>query len=606
MNTPQTLQYSIRPGHPGAHLFQLTCLIQAPDPDGQMVSLPAWIPGSYMIRDFAKNIVRLWAESEGVPVAVEKLDKQTWRLAESEGPLSIHYEIYAWDLSVRSAHLDTTHGYFNGTSVFLRVHGQEDIPCQVRIKRPRGSDYRNWRVATSMPRADAPLHGFGTYCADSYEELVDHPVEMGCFDLATFEANGVPHDIVITGRHRADLERLCHDLKRICEHHAAFFDEFPAMERYVFLIMAVGEGYGGLEHRTSCSLLCSRDALPREGEEAVNDLYRDFLGLCSHEYFHTWNVKRIKPAVFIPYDLSREVHTRLLWVFEGITSYYDELGLRRAGLIGSESYLQLLGQAITRVWRGSGRFKQSVSDSSFDAWTKFYKQDENGPNAVVSYYTKGSLIALSLDLSIRRDSAGRFCLDDVMRALWQRYGRCGLGLEEDGMERLIQEITGLDFTEFFRDVLWGTEDPPLEQLLAEFGVGLRMRAAESAKDKGGTHASETNRQQPVPALGLRLAPASPVAQISHVFDGGAAQNAGLAAGDTLVAMDGLRVDAANLESRLQIYRPQERVSIHAFRRDELMEFQLELGAAAVDTCYLELLPDAGAAALERRAAWLGE
>ncbi|MES9938833.1 MAG: peptidase M61, partial [Sedimenticola sp.] len=384
------ISYQVKPVSPEAHLFEVTLKIAEPDQQGQMLVMPSWILGSYMIRDFAKNLVTLTAQSGGQQVAWEKQDKQSWLFAPCGGELTVTYTIYAWDLSVRSAHLDTTHGYFNGTSLFLRVVGQEQQPCDVELLPPDGDAYVGWRVATTLQENMASYLGFGSYKAANYDELVDHPVEMGTFDYAEFDVAGVPHTIAITGRHDADMERLCSDLEVLCNSHIDMFGQLPEMDRYLFQVMAVGDGYGGLEHRSSTSLICKRTDLPKRGEEKVTKGYRQFLGLASHEYFHLWNVKRIRPEAFRTADLSKEVHTRLLWAFEGITSYYDDLSLIRTGRIEAESYLELLAQVITRVQRGSGRRKQSLSDSSFDAWTKFYKQDENAPNAIVSYYAKGA------------------------------------------------------------------------------------------------------------------------------------------------------------------------------------------------------------------------
>lgn len=594
------IHYRILPSSPEAHLFEITLTVQRPAADGQVVSLPAWIPGSYMIRDFARNIVWLKAYCDGAELAVRKLDKQTWQCAPCQGPLEIRYEVYAWDLSVRSAHLDTTHGYYNGSSVFLRVHGQDGQPCGVQILPPEGGAYAEWRVATTLPRAGAALWGFGAYQAADYDELIDHPVEMGHFDVIEFEACGVPHAMTLTGRHRADQARLARDLKTVCEYHIHLFGEPAPMSRYLFQVMITGDGYGGLEHRSSTSLLCSRDDLPRAGEDAVSEGYRSFLGLCSHEYFHTWNIKRIKPVVFQPYDLSREVHTPLLWFFEGVTSYYDDLALVRSGLISRDSYLELLGQTVTRVLRGSGRLKQPVADSSFDAWTKFYKQDENAPNAVVSYYTKGSLIALALDLTLRNTGDGGVSLDDVMRTLWQRHAT--QGVTEEGLERLISEVAGVDLSAFFRQALRGTDDLPLAELLATCGIDYRLRPADSSGDKGGKPGGKNGKPRIV--LGVRTGDDAGGAKLLNVFDGGAAQQAGLAAGDVVIAVDGLRVSNGSLDRVITSYAPGDSVQVHAFRRDELMTFTVVLQTAAADTCYLADLEAPDAPQQQRCDAWL--
>jgi len=596
----EPIRYRIVPGKPEAHLYRVSCTVAEPDPSGQEFALPAWIPGSYMIREFARHIVSIRAESRSRPVAVEKLDKHTWRVRPARGPVTVVCEVYARDLSVRGAYLDTRQAFFNGACVFLRPRGQESAPCELEILRPRGARYRDWTVATAMTRGGAKLHGFGTYLASDYDELIDHPVAMGELTLAGFRACGVPHDIAIAGRHRADVARLARDLKRLCEQHIRFFGEPAPMKRYVFLIFALGEGYGGLEHRASTALLCSREDLPRRGEAQVSERYRTLLGLASHEYFHTWNVKRIKPAAFTPYDLEREGYTALLWAFEGVTSYYDDLALVRCGLIERKDYLELLGRAITVHLRAPGRRRQTLAESSFDAWIKYYRPDENSPNATVSYYAKGSLVALCLDMLIRDKTRGKKSLDDVMRALWRRHGMTGVGVEEDGIESLAEEVTGLKLRRVFDEWLRSTRELPLQTLLAKRGVDMVLRPAESSSDKGGRTASAKTAGG-LALLGVGARANAEDAVLTHVLEGGAAQQAGLAAGDAIVAVDGLRPGRGGLEAVLTKRRPGERIAIHAFRRDELMKFEVRLKPAPADTCVLTELAGAGARRLER---WL--
>jgi predicted metalloprotease with PDZ domain len=597
----EALHYRIVASDPAAHVFTVTLTIPDPDSAGQVVRMPTWIPGSYLIREFARNVVRLSARDAGGALAATKIAKDAWQLAPAAGPVVIEYEVYAWDLSVRAAHLDATHAFFNGPAVFLYAEGREHRPCDLELVRPRGEAFSDWRVATSLPPLDAPDFGFGTYRARDYDELIDHPVEMSDFTLLQFQAGGARHDIVLSGRHNADRGRLERDLARMCQWQIDLFGGAPGskapFDRYTFIVLVVGEGYGGLEHRASTTLLCARDTLPATGREKVDDDYLTFLGLASHEYFHSWNVKRIKPAAFVPYDLTRESYTRLLWAFEGFTSYYDDLALVRSGLISPERYLEVLGRNITNVLRGSGRGKQSVAESSFDAWIKYYRQDENAPNAIVSYYQKGALVGLALDLLLRRDSATT--LDDVMRALWQRYGSGDAGVPEDGLERVAQEVSGLDLSGFFGRYVHGTQDPPLEDLFASFGIGLRLRPRTSQSDKGGKPPGKDDAAKPY--LGARLAANEP--RITQVYDGGAAQQAGLSAGDLLLAMDGLRI-GTSFESQLARVEPGTSVKIHAFRRDELMTFDLPVLPAPADTCWLDLDSAADAAALARRTKWM--
>ncbi|MBC3929000.1 M61 family metallopeptidase [Undibacterium sp. CY21W] len=597
------IHYSIIPKDLAAHLYQVTLHISQPDPEGQIVSLPAWIPGSYMVREFARNIVQIKASTAGKKVTLKKLDKHTWQAAPCKTELLISYDVYAWDLSVRAAHLDQSHAFFNGTSVFLSVHGQEFLPYIVDIQRADAPACKSWRVATSLPELKAKRYGFGTYIAANYDELVDHPVECGDFALATFEAHGVPHDFVVTGKvPNMDMERMVADVKKICESQIAIFEpraKKAPMDRYVFMTMVVGEGYGGLEHRASTALICNRTDIPVKHQPDMSDGYRGFLGLCSHEYFHTWNVKRIKPAAFASYDLRQENYTSLLWLFEGFTSYYDDLMLVRAGLIDEAAYLKLLAQTVNNVHRGSGRLKQSVAESSFDAWTKYYRQDENSPNAIVSYYTKGSLVGLGLDLTIRAATAGKKSLDDVMRALWQKYGRdfyanfaAGKqqGLAEDEIEVIIEKATGVNARRFLDKHVRGTEDVPLAQLFAEFGITL---------DAG-------NSNKPA-SLGVKVARDANGCKIAHAYEGRAAHLAGLSANDILVAINGLRVSVADVGDNLAVaigrYRVGDTVEIHAFRRDELLVVKAKLQADDVPAVSFKIESDSKAVLATARPAY---
>ncbi|UVE66620.1 PDZ domain-containing protein [Burkholderia pyrrocinia] len=595
----QPIRYSIVPKDLAAHLFEVSVTVADPDPAGQRFSLPVWIPGSYLVREFARNIVTLGAFNDaGRKVRIAKTDKHTWQAAPVSGALTLRYDVYAWDLSVRSAYLDESGGFFNATAVFLSVAGRETAPCEVDIAKPAGAAFRAWRVGTALPEArGTKRYGFGAYRAANYDELSDHPVTIGEFALATFDAHGVPHDIVVAGRvTQLDLERLRTDLKRVCEAQIALFEpksKKAPMDRYVFMTLAVSDGYGGLEHRASTALICNRTDLPVKGRPETTEGYRTYLGLCSHEYFHTWNVKRIKPAAFVPYDLTRENYTSLLWLFEGFTSYYDDLMLVRSGLMSQDEYFAALGRTIGGVLRGTGRLKQSVAESSFDAWIKYYRQDENATNAIVSYYTKGSLVALAFDLAIRAQTRNRKSLDDVMRLLWQRYGRDfyrgkQAGVAEDEVESLIEEATGVALGRLFADAVHGTRDLPLGELLAPFGVTLAPDVANGAAAK--------------PAIGARLRGGADCT-FAAVYEGGAAHRAGLSAGDTLIAVDGLRVTGTNLDALLARYRPGDKVEVHAFRRDELRTAKLKLDGPEV-TRYRLTSAAKPAAASKAREAWL--
>ncbi len=590
------IRYRIAALDPSAHLFEVSVTVDAPDPTGQGFVLPTWVPGSYLIREFARHFVSVGARDESGPIAIRKTAKDRWQVAPAAGQVTVVAQVYAYDLSVRTAYLDGTRAYFNGAAVFLCPEGRADAPCTVDIVAPTDPVARTWRVATTLDRIDAPAYGFGRYGAANYDELIDHPVEVSDFALAGFTAGGRPHEIAVTGRHVADLDRVGRDLARVCQWQVDLFGEAP-FARYLFQVTAVGDGYGGLEHRSSTSLLCRRDQLPRAGTAEIDDDYLGFLGLASHEYFHAWNVKRIKPAAFLPYDLTREAYTRQLWAFEGFTSYYDDLALVRSGVIGPERYLELVGRTITSVLRGPGRAVQSVAESSFDAWIKYYRQDENSPNAVVSYYTKGSLVGLALDLTLRLE--GRTSLDDLLRALWERYGRPGIGVPEDAIAKLASELAGRDLADFFARHVDGTDDLPLADLLASFGVTLALRAAAGPQDRGGKPAGG-----PLPrsSLGARVGADQKLAAVART---GAAARAGLSANDVLVAVAGLKASPERVATLLARHAPSETIPVVAFRRDELMTFDVTLDGVPIDTCWLAVAPDADAAAVARRSAWLG-
>ncbi|MCB5189383.1 M61 family peptidase [Methylobacillus arboreus] len=551
---PHHIHYDVRFNAPQTHVFELECHIANPANEGQHVSLPAWLPGSYLVRDFARHIVSISASANGKPVTLQKLDKSSWQAAPCKGPLAIRYQVYAYDLSVRTAYLDHTRAYFNGSSLFLQVAGQEHAACSVEIHHP-GKAYADWQIATTLPARKTGKHGFSLYEAENYQALIDYPVEIGTLAIAEFKAMGVPHRLVISGSHNADVKAISRDLKTLCEHHIRFFGTAP-FQRYDFLLYAAADNqYGGLEHSDSTSLICPRSWLPVKHEKHDKQQYQDFLGLCSHEYFHAWHVKRIRPSAFASPDLSREAYTRLLWVFEGFTAYYDTLALVRCGLMNEQEYLAALSKDINRFLRTPGRQVQALEESSFDAWIKLYKPDENTPNSQISYYLKGSLVALAMDLSLRLKGRS---LDEVMHALWQRYSDHGQLVDEGSMQALIKEVCGERLANLFRDCVQGSDDPPLKKLLSSFGIDLAPSATGDA---------DLVRQW----LGLQLA--NDETRIAHVFNGSAAEQAGLAAGDVIVAHDSLKASAKSLKQQLK--RGRKTMALHFFRRDELMTAEIQ-------------------------------
>ncbi len=514
------LHYRVEVADLNAHLYRVTLTIAEPAA-GQRVSLPVWIPGSYLVREFSKNLQNLRARQRGKTVPAQQLDKCSWQInGVPTLPLELSYEVYALDPSVRTAWLDAQRGFFNGTSLCVRVEGQDDRPHGLELVASK--EIADWSIATSAKAQKVDKKGFGLYLAASYDELVDCPVEMGTFRSGTFTAQGVPHRFVVAGAPPSfDFERLLADAQKICEaeirlwHGSAGARARAPQQHYLFMLNAVDDGYGGLEHRNATALICNRRDLPRLGEKKPPEGYTTLQGLISHEYFHTWNVKRLRPVEFARYDYTQENYTQLLWFFEGFTSYYDDLLLRRAGLVDDAGYLRLLNKTINQVQQTPGRHLQSVAQASFDAWVKYYRQDENTPNATVSYYTKGALVALCFDLTLRAE--GRTTLDHVIRALWQR---CQAGpMTEADFAAVLQELGGRSFSKEIAHWVHGTRELPLQDLLERHGVAVLAEPAQLAQ-----------------RLGLRVSEGNGI-HIKTVLRGGAGERAGLAAGDEWLGIE---------------------------------------------------------------------
>lgn len=513
---PAAVHYRVEPSDLNAHIFSVVLTVARPSAL-QEVSLPAWIPGSYLVREFAKSLQELKGRQGKEAVGLTQLDKHRWQTDCSAGkPLVLTYNVCAYDTSVRTAWLDASRGFFNGPSLCLRVHGQEKQPHTLEIASTPAT--AEWAAATGLTPLKTDRKGFGLYVAADYDELVDCPVELGSFWTGRFTACGVAHRFVVAGAAPSfDGKRLLADTQKICETAIRFWhgDGKAPFKNYLFMLNAVGDGYGGLEHRNSTALICGRRDLPRLGEARAADGYTTLLGLISHEYFHTWNVKRLRPSEFVELDYSRENYTQLLWFFEGFTSYYDDLLLRRAGLIDDTTYLKLITKTINQVLQTPGRAVQTVAQASFDAWVKYYRQDENTPNATVSYYTKGSLVALCLDLALRRENKTN--LDDVMRGLW---ARCQGGpMTEGDLRTVLRDLAGRPLDEELARWVHSTAELPLAELLAANGVQLKAETPQWAQ-----------------RLGIRVGENHSV-QIKTVLRGGTAEKAGMTAGDEWLGIE---------------------------------------------------------------------
>ena len=562
-----------------SHHYRVTMTLPHPAPR-QRLSLPAWIPGSYLVREFARHLSDLKASQGRREVALTQLDKHTWEAGCSgRGALTLSWRVYAFDSSVRCAWLDAQRGFFNGTGVFLRAEGREADEHRVTL----GALPEGWQVATGLPEV-AP----GEWSAPDYDALIDHPFELGAFWRGRFTACGTEHEFVVAGALPGfDGERLLADTKKICEAQIRFWHgrddgcDPPPFERYVFMLNATDDGYGGLEHRNSTALICTRRDLPRRGDASSADGYVTLLGLISHEYFHTWNVKRLKPREFAAYELQRENYTRLLWFFEGFTSYYDDLFLVRTGLIDEARYLRLVARTANQVLGTPGRRVQSAAAASFDAWVKYYRPDENSANATVSYYTKGAQIALCLDLTLR--AAGRGSLDEVMRELWRASGGGPIG--EDDILAALRRVGRRDFAPEIAAWVHGTDELPLAELLPALGVDLR-------------------RERPLlqQRLGARLNESTAGLKVQAVLAGGLAEVAGLSAGDEILALGDWRIVKPE---DLTLYGAFEQPLPLLVARDRrLLHLTLPQGREVEGAVALSLQGKPAAAVRRRREAWL--
>ncbi|MHA3054095.1 M61 family peptidase [Acinetobacter sp. ANC 4633] len=554
------LHYQIEFDDYQQHLIHVTLRFVA-NPT-QELWLPTWIPGSYLIREFAKHIESVKAYDEaGRELKISKFEKNKWRLFNTDHELiTVEYDVYAYDLSVRGSYVDQTRFYVNPACVCLSLKDQEEAECELEVFLP--DEFKHFTVATGLA-SKSLVKGRYTLKADNYMQLIDSPFELADQTRFSFEAEGIQHEFVISGKHSTNVERLQADVQKICQTEIQLFGSAP-FKNYVFMTMATGNSYGGLEHPNSTSLITPRDDLPKANElQEPSEDYQRFLGLCSHEYFHSWLVKYIRPENFVNYDLHKESYTSLLWIFEGFTSYYDDLILLRSGVISQASYLKLLKTQIDRYLQNPGREVQSVAESSFDTWIKFYRPNENSNNAGTSYYNKGCLVALCLDLGLRLRGSS---LDALVRKLYENAQK-GIQVSERSIFDLCEELTGHSWLEQINHLIYTTDELPLDQLFPEFGIEYQVK---------------NDKTQP---FGLKIADKPEGVMIQQARRDGAGAKAGLSANDVIVAIDGLKAS----EKLLAKYAKQQgEFVVHAFRRDELLQFTVNAVETGLTTVELNV------------------
>lgn len=573
--TAPTIEYSVAMPNPESHLFEVTLRVQGWSESVMDLKMPVWTPGSYLVREYAKHLQDFRSQSGDRPLAWRKKSKNHWQIeTDSVSDVTVNYRIFANELTVRTNHLDSTHGYFNPAALCFFLSGFDRNCYTITIVPPR----RGWRTVTTLP----PVSGQDcTFAAADFDTLVDSPFEIGCHDSYDFEVMGKPHQLVIWGTGNLEPQRAIRDIQKVIEVEAEIFGGLP-YERYVFLLHLSGSGYGGLEHKDSCTL-----NYPRFGFR-VSDKYDRFIQLVAHEFFHLWNVKRIRPKALEVFDYEKENYTPSLWFSEGTTSYYDVVIPFRAGLYGVKGLFHNLAKEITRLQTTPGRNVQPVSESSWDAWIKLYRRDANSDNCQISYYLKGEVVSFLLDLLIRAKHRNERSFDDVLRLMWQQFGQANsaaqngefslkseieatfaivpsngqvnsnslpaeIGFTPEQLQGAIESVADMDLSDFFARYIDGTEELPYNEYLEPFGLQI-------ASDQ--THE--------IPRIGWTLGVENGREMIKFVEAGSPAQSAGIDAGDELLAINGFRViNAEQAGDRLKDHQPGDLVQITVFHQDEL-------------------------------------
>jgi predicted metalloprotease with PDZ domain len=550
--SPFQLTYEVSLVEPATHLFAVKLWItgweQVQPGVGLNLKMPVWTPGSYLVREYARHVQDFAAYSEQpdeAPIALawRKVSKHHWQVdpPKNGGTIAVQYRVFANELSVRTNHLDVTHGYFNGAALFFYIPGFEHHPIQVQIVPPS----EDWQVTTALRALPHQLPDQSpTFLSPDFDTLVDSPFEIGRHQVFNFTAQDKPHQLAVWGEGNLHPEPLIADIQRIIEVEAQLFGGLP-YDRYIFLLHLSTQGFGGLEHKNCCSLIYQRFGFRNK------EKYDRFIQLVAHEFFHLWNVKRIRPQGLETFDYEHENYTPSLWFSEGTTSFYDLVIPYRAGIYDVRTYFTNLSKEITRFLTTPGRQVQPLSESSFDAWIKLYRQDANSPNSQISYYLKGEMVSLLLDLLIRERQGNKRSLDDVLRQLWEQFGKPEIGFLPDQLEQIISSVAGTDLSDFFQRYLHSTEELPFDQYFAPFGLRL-------AVEKGDT-----------PYLGLTFKTDHGRESVRFVESDSPAQRVGIEAGDELLAINGIRVTADQLGDRLRDYQPDDIVQIAFFHQDEL-------------------------------------
>ena len=546
--TRPEITYHVSMPHPTFHLFEVVLTVKYWQNDTLNLKMPVWTPGSYLVREYSKNLQEFTAQNGQTKgkLTYQKISKNHWQVhTQKTTEITVFYRIYANELTVRTNHLDQTHGYFNGAALFFYIPTLEKESITVQINPPQ-----DWQVATPLPCLSQEKH---IYKADDFDTLVDSPFEIGIHQRYDFEVENKPHQWVIWGEGNFQPQQMIEDTQKIIKVESELYGGLP-YDEYLFLLHVSGSGYGGLEHKTACTL-----NYPRLGFRDT-DKYNRFMQLVAHEFFHLWNIKRIRPKALEKFDYDQENYTPSLWFAEGATSYYDILIPLKAGIYDSKKFLENISKDITRFLQIPGRMVQPLSESSFDAWIKLYRRDVNSDNSQISYYLKGELVCLLLDLLMRSQSDHKRTLDDVMRLMWEKFGKAEIGYTPQQLKQAFEEVAQTDLTDFFNRYLHGTEELPFDHYFEPFGLELKpISEAETFPYLGVKAKSENNKEI-----------------IKFVEIESPAAIAGIDAGDELLAIDGIRIKAEQLNERLKDYQTGDMMQITVFHQDQLRTLSVQL------------------------------
>ena len=546
--TPPVISYTIGMSKPWTHLLEVEMRLNwAQMPERAEFSMPVWTPGSYLVREYARHVESFGAtDSGGNALVWRKKDKNTWQIdTKGAKEIVVKYNVYANELTVRTSELNEDHAFITPAALLMFPGGQLKAASTVRVV-----PYKDWKIATGLPKVEGQTNVFR---AENFDVLYDSPFEVGNFKEVSFTVQGKPHRFVVEGEGNYDLQRIVSDTTKIIEESYKIFGELPYTD-YTFILNL--RGGGGLEHLNSTALQWNRFGF-------TGNQYNNFMTLVAHEYFHLWNVKRIRPDALGPFDYENENYTKLLWVAEGATAYYESVLVQRAGIINAKEFLEGKAAQIQALQERPGRFETSLEEASFDAWIKYYRQDENALNNQISYYDKGELVSFLLDVEIRAASKGTKSLDDVMRYLYNEFYKKNRNYTPEDYQKISEMMAGRSLEDFFAKYVRGRAEIDYDAILR--GIGLQLK---NNKGREAAYLGANTRQD-----GDRLT-------ITSVPKGTPAYEQGLNNNDQIIAIDGARANQTFLQNYLGEKKAGDKVKLTVFRFDELREFEITLGARA--------------------------